>query len=458
MQSQTSYSTKKSDENFSLEKLYKAITASFIYKTENMEGIYAKIQKNLPDQKDFFVNWFKTFPYIADFNFTQAKECFLTAFNYRQQMKEWEDIFYQKAFAFFLYIRDIKTAKEFWDKTSDKTKYPFFYGNPEQQININEFFWTQFPPKMFINQQKMKAIAVKDFQSSSSNPLQSAIEQCNEKDVKTLLKKNGIEKNSFNGASPLYYAIQFKNTLSKGSDFFARSLLQEQVNTYLQNPEFQKLPEQKKQEIIFSLKVAVKKNYIDSGLAQIMYNARYCDEEEISSKTEKLDKIIKILIEKEENPDNFLKPSGNGFFNTALYFAGELDDEKSCFNLLKNGADPYIKAGEGSFTIIKNGEKCTSSVPNNFIYRLINFKSWKTLRMYLENFPSLAEKSMTQKTPKFNITPLVFFILNTVYSAKNEEEFSSMKKLADIMIPLFISAGSSLKQNTAFGSAEELLG
>ena len=78
--------------------------------------------------------------------------------------------------------------------------------------------------------------------------------------------------------------------------------------------------------------------------------------------------------------------------------------------------------------------------------------------MYLENFPSLAEKSMTQKTPKFNITPLVFFILNTVYSAKNEEEFSSMKKLADIMIPLFISAGSSLKQNTAFGSAEELLG
>ena len=189
-----------------------------------------------------------------------------------------------------------------------------------------------------------------------------------------------------------------------------------------------------------------------------MYNARYCDEEEISSKTEKLDKIIKILIEKEENPDNFLKPSGNGFFNTALYFAGELDDEKSCFNLLKNGADPYIKAGEGSFTIIKNGEKCTSSVPNNFIYRLINFKSWKTLRMYLENFPSLAEKSMTQKTPKFNITPLVFFILNTVYSAKNEEEFSSMKKLADIMIPLFISAGSSLTKNTAFGSAEELLG
>ena len=167
MQSQTSYSTKKSDENFSLEKLYKAITASFIYKTENMEEIYAKIQKNLPDQKDFFVNWFKTFPYIADFNFTQAKECFLTAFNYRQQMKEWEDIFYQKAFAFFLYIRDIKTAKEFWDKTSDKTKYPFFYGNPEQQINITDFFWTQFPPKMFINQQKMKAIAVKDFQSSS---------------------------------------------------------------------------------------------------------------------------------------------------------------------------------------------------------------------------------------------------------------------------------------------------
>ena len=60
MQSQTSYSTKKTDKNFSLEKLYKAITASFIYKTENMEGIYAKIQKNLPDQKDFFVNWFKT--------------------------------------------------------------------------------------------------------------------------------------------------------------------------------------------------------------------------------------------------------------------------------------------------------------------------------------------------------------------------------------------------------------
>ena len=65
---------------------------------------------------------------------------------------------------------------------------------------------------------------------------------------------------------------------------------------------------------------------------------------------------------------------------------------------------------------------------------------------------------MTAKTKKCNITPLAYFVLNTLYASKSEDEYEKNRALVDEFLPLFIEAGSALDQNTAFGTVRKLLG
>ena len=65
---------------------------------------------------------------------------------------------------------------------------------------------------------------------------------------------------------------------------------------------------------------------------------------------------------------------------------------------------------------------------------------------------------MTEKTENSTITPLVFLILTLIYGAKDEKSFETNKKITDSLLPLFQNCGAKLDQNTAFGTARELLG
>ena len=82
----------------------------------------------------------------------------------------------------------------------------------------------------------------------------------------------------------------------------------------------------------------------------------------------------------------------------------------------------------------------------------------KKIHTTVEKYAEKAKKSMKEKSEKCNITPLVYFILNTIYASENKEEFEKNKKLCDEFLPLFTNAGASIEQKTAFGNAKKLLG
>ena len=89
---------------------------------------------------------------------------------------------------------------------------------------------------------------------------------------------------------------------------------------------------------------------------------------------------------------------------------------------------------------------------------MISFAQYDALKFYLTTFADKARKSMTEKSEKCDITPLVYLILNTLYASKTQEEYENAKSIVDGFLPIFENAGAKLDENTAFGSARKLLG
>lgn len=175
--------------------------------------------------------------------------------------------------------------------------------------------------------------------------------------------------------------------------------------------------------------------------------------EEIKNKT---DEIVDLYIERTSNVDGFISYSmrdpNQGC--TALLYACEWDDVETCKSLVFAGADLRQEIGKSPDFMLPNGNKLF--LPNNFIHRAIYFKAWNCLEWYLKDNKNIAAEYMHKKEE--NMTWLVYFLLIQQFEVmQNPQKCLDTQNNINRFLPLFLEAGASLKEDTAFGSAERIL-
>lgn len=439
--------------------IWQSVMSDFVYKQKSMAPFYEQVKDIAPNRSDFFINWFKGFVAVAQWKLDEAKDLYKKAFDYIQQAEEYTGRFVQNGFTFFMYVGDKAQALKIWDYgVTKKMVAPLddlFFKN----FNPKEQFWTQFAPIAFTDQKITEEKVIADYKQEKKDKLLKALEDCDFNAFAQEQKKTDLNTHRFSGVSPLYYAIQFRATLKKGSDKYASDMADFRTSQLVSSFDFSKTPSQQQQEAIITVSHNMKKTYVESNLGKMMFYAYYCHDSKIKEKTEELDKIITLIIEQTQDLDQFEMNAGAAMTNTALYLAAELDDSEVSKKLLEKGADTQKARGKANFSFTaKDGIILTTSLPNNFLYRLITFHSWNTLKMYLTDFAKQAEPQMTAKTQTSDITPLVYLILTQIYGTKNEAEFEANKKIVDSLLPLMQACGAKLEQNTLFGNAKTLLG
>lgn len=438
--------------------IFESITKDYIYKSKEMAPFYSQVKDIVGERSDFFVNWFKGFVSIANLDLDQACTEFNNAFTTIEHGEEYTGRFINQAFTLLMYKNHKAEAVKIWEYGVSKKLFAPLDDRFFAQFNPKEQFWTQFAPNMFVDQAKSSAVAVEDYRKKTDDKILQALNGCDFKKLTTAAKDTDLNSYRINGVSPLYYAIQFKQTLKNGPDAYAEGMVEFRTQQLLSSLDLSKAPVTKQNETLFTIRSSMRQTYQTSGLGKIMFRAYYCEPEEIETKIKFLDKIIEYIADK-VNVDDFKMNAGGAMANTALYLAAEINDSRTMSLLLKKGAEYDKPYGSAVFSFkTKDGTVQRTEVPNTLIYRLISFASWESLKVYLTDFSTLASPSMTAKSDKYNITPLVYLIMTMIYSAGSEKEFNENKKITDEIIPLMQKAGAVLEENTAFGTAKKLLG
>lgn len=172
-----------------------------------------------------------------------------------------------------------------------------------------------------------------------------------------------------------------------------------------------------------------------------------------SNREEKLaqsDKILDLLISCTEDIDwiKYRKDVPEQGC-TALTYAVELDDVTVCRKLIAAGADVNISVGIAHIGYMPF---CDFGIPNNAIYRAINYKSWEVLEMLLTEQREKMRQEMHCGATQ--MTPLVYFLLSLL---SNPEEISKHIPLVEKFVPLLLDCGASLGEPTELGSAKDML-
>ncbi len=173
----------------------------------------------------------------------------------------------------------------------------------------------------------------------------------------------------------------------------------------------------------------------------------------------KIDEIVALYIKKTENVDGFVSysmrdPIKNNQGCTALLYACEMDDIEICKLLVSAGADSRKEIGKTSELKLPNGNMLF--LPNNFIHRAICFQAWNCLEWFLKDNKNIATDYMHRK--EVNMTWLVYFLLlqqNEIM--QNPKNCLNVQNNINKFLHLFLEAGASLKEETAFGTAEQIL-
>lgn len=439
--------------------LIDSVTKEYIYKKTDMVKFYDQVKDILPGRSEFFISWFKGFVTLAELDFKSAADNYKDAFKNISHAQEYTAQFIQQAFTLLMYTGDKKSAVQMWDFGTEKKIFAPLDEKFFMTFNSKEQFWVTFAPNMFKNKEESFNLAVKDYTPAEKGTLKSLIQKGDYKKASKLINSEEFKNEKIDGVSPLYFAIQTKATVSKGSTTFAEDTAQFRATQLFSSLDMKNVPANKQQEMYFKILHQMRESYEKSSLGKVMFNAWYCNDDEAESKIKELEKIISLIIEKTPDPDAFKMHSTGNISNTALLLAAELDDDVSAKILLENDASAENIEGYADFSMkVKDGSVSKTAIPNNFIYRLISFNSWKTLKMYLKEFPKTAAKQMTERSSKCDITPLVYLITTQLYTARNETEFKSSKEITDQLLPLFQEAGAKLDQKTAFGTAKQLLG
>lgn len=287
--------------------------------------------------------------------------------------------------------------------------------------------------------------------------------------------------------SPLYYAVELKFRLNTDPRKEFKKMLESQ-NIRWDNFAVPGMTEEEKKSYW---------NSIRNGSSNFGKFSQIFTEEMIQKRTEairkakqdgsfsrcvsQIDEAISLLIDRTADVDAFIAYTGEfqkkQFFQTlystdygtvrtkkpekfrqgvtALGYAGEADDKETCRKLIPVGADVTRQPGIAS----EKFGPVEIHFPNSFVYRLIFYKSWKTLRMFLTEFREKASQVM-HRDGECNMTPLVYFILRRPIDFQQDRELNRKPMdLAEIedFIRLFRDAGASMTEQTSVGSAESLM-
>ncbi len=201
----------------------------------------------------------------------------------------------------------------------------------------------------------------------------------------------------------------------------------------------------------------------------------YGDEETYEEQVSEYDKMIDYFISRTKDINAFVavlsswasphgrsdedkKTSaiqGNQVHSTTLVIAAQANDSDTCRKLLKLDAKVDFTASAEGFTLEQFGETSYQQ-KHNFIYNLINYKSWETLIMFLTEFPDIAK--MIMHNDEFELNPLVAFSMKVqdyfIWTGRDKREW---KPIVQYIVDLFIKNRANLDENTKVGTAKKIL-
>lgn len=203
--------------------------------------------------------------------------------------------------------------------------------------------------------------------------------------------------------------------------------------------------------------------------------SRYGDEATYEEQVSEYDKMIDYFISRTKDINAFVavisswagpharsdedkKTSAiqdNQVRSTALVIAAQANDSDTCMKLLKLGAKVDFSVLAEGFTLEQFGETSYQQ-KHNFIYNLIDYKSWETLIMFLTEFPDIAK--MIMHNDEFELNSLVSFAMKVQYyfiwTGRDKREW---RPIVQYIVDLFINNGASLDEKTKVGTAREIL-
>jgi len=252
--------------------------------------------------------------------------------------------------------------------------------------------------------------------------------------------------------SPLYFALMTKYLFNNPVEY-AKKLNIGNINyKNLFEPGLSESEKESSHDSDISFIMKISKNLKNAVPKEIRDKRK----EEIKKKT---DEIVDLYIERTSNVDGFINfsmrdPIANNQGCTALLYACEWDDVKTCKLLVSAGANLRQEIGKSPDFTLPNGNMLF--LPNNFIRRAIYFKAWNCLEWFLKDNKNIASEYMHKK--EINMTWLVYFLLmlqNEIW--RNPQKYLDVQNNINIFLPLFLEAGASLKEDTIFGTAERIL-
>lgn len=252
--------------------------------------------------------------------------------------------------------------------------------------------------------------------------------------------------------SPLYFALMTKYLFNNPFEYAEKLNIGNINYKNLFEPGLTESEKEKFHDSDISSALEIFEN-LENGVPKEIRDER---KEEIKKKT---DEIVTLYIERTSDVDGFISysmrdPIANKQGCTALLYACEMDDVETCKSLVFAGGNLRQEIGKSPDFTLPNGNMLF--LPNNFIHRAIYFKAWNCLEWFLKDNKNIAAEYMHKKEE--NMTWLVYFLL-----MQQEEIFMNTQKYLDVQnninrfLPLFLEAGASLKEDTAFGSAERIL-
>ncbi|MGN0756782.1 hypothetical protein [Treponema sp.] len=252
--------------------------------------------------------------------------------------------------------------------------------------------------------------------------------------------------------SPLYFALMIKYLFNNPVEYAEKINIGNINYKNLFDPGLSESEKEKFHDSDISSAIKNFKN-LENAVPKEILNKR---KEEIKKKT---DEIVALYIERTLDVDGFISysmrdPIANNQGCTALLYACEMDDVEICKSLISAGANLRQQIGKTTELPLPNGNMLF--LPNNFIHRAIYFKAWNCFEWFLKDNKDLAAEYMHRKEE--NMTWLVYFLLmqqNEIM--QNPQKCLDAQNNINRFLPLFLTAGASLKEDTIFGSAERIL-
>lgn len=285
--------------------------------------------------------------------------------------------------------------------------------------------------------------------------LQVAIDSFDFEIVESIIEK-GLDINNLvidaDEISPLYYAINRKETIKTGFKNFMKKLEENPYNITWKNFDMPGLTTGEK-AVNREYRIGKIKNIninFEEQIKKYSFTQKYGDEKTFDEQIIQLDKIIEFLVSKTEDLDDYVKSFDNQQGANSLFLAAEYNDIKVCELLLANGADPNKNLGRAFMCSVPTEYNSYEYVfsNNSFIYRLIFFHSWDMLALFLTKYKDMAQKSMEPN--EYGITPIIYFLYYT-------RTLDNSKELRKQFILKFVKAGADLNQGSVFGSANQMI-